>query len=321
MVRTLVYAVAGPGLCLLVAASIGCDAERAADLALKSSDPEGYCARNILRELEGISEYFEVANRDPLDRARIIHERARAIPTEACAPEVRIAWAEVLAGLEMHARLDPGQSLDSPAVLRMEREQMQRSDEFVALLAKTHPDLFQASDPPSEALPAPSYDAGEAQVRHGQDSAAPTVVATPSPPAPPAPMLQPFLSRQGLYVPAGDAEVLTITVGTPTQLKLLLHIEGDAPLDVLFLPGRVSKGQWLFDAAATDMAAPFELMAGGSADARFQGALSKRAAFRTFESEWGAASPGDYTIVLDNTVAFTPERGDVVVELDVYSSE
>lgn len=320
MVRTLVYMAAGPGLCLLVATSIGCNAEQAADLALKSSDPERYCARNILREVEGISEYFEVANRDPLERARIIHERARAIPTEACAPEVRIAWAEVLGGLEMRARLDPGQSLDSPAVLRMEREQMQRANEFVALLAKTHPDLIKASDHP-QALPAQTGDAGGAQAWDGQDPAARTVVATPSPPAPSAPMLQPFLSREGLYVPAGDAEVLTITVNSPTQLKLLLHIEGDAPLDVLFLPGQVSRGQWLLDAVATDMAAPFELMAGGSPDARFQGALSKRAAFRTFESEWGTAPPGDYTIVLDNTVAFTPERGDVVVKLDVYSSE
>lgn len=314
MVHGHVQAASGACQCLLLAALSGCNAEKSADLALRTMDPQGHCALSIVKEFDALSAYYNETARDPFERARITYARTSEIPVENCAKDVQIAWAEVLSGLERQARIQPGQVID-PGMLNEEREHKQRVDEFAALLAKRHPDLISApvADRPQD----PDADKYLAQARATPQP----VVARKAMPNPVAPLAQPFLRRDGMYVPAGDAEVMTFTVNLPTNLKLLVEIEGDVPLDVLFLPGQVSKAQWLFDAAATDVMAPFDLLAGGSPDARFQGALSKRGAFRQFESQWGTAEPGDYTIILDNTAAFTPERGDAVVRVDVFASQ
>ena len=151
---------------------------------------------------------------------------------------------------------------------------------------------------------------------------APQQQPRPEAPAPqPQPPLAPVISHE-LYVASQDAEVVHFVVERASRVKMRLVIEGDVPVDVVATQGKVSREQWMMAAAVGETLSILTVFSDDQAQPdMFAAPLSKKAAFRVFESPWVAAQPGEYTIVLDNTKVYTPSRGDAIVKLELYSAQ
>ena len=169
------------------------------------------------------------------------------------------------------------------------------------------------------------------------ESAAPSSAATPAghkaaTPAPqpqplvtqqsqPQPQLAPELSRE-IYVASEDADVYHFVVKHPSKVRLRAMIEGNVPVDIVTSSGKYSREQWVMAATSGETLSLLATVFGGqSLPDVFATPLSKKAAFRVFESPWVDTEPGEYTVILDNTQAYTPSRGDAVVRLELYSAQ
>ena len=150
--------------------------------------------------------------------------------------------------------------------------------------------------------------------------------AVPEPHAQPAtqpqqPQPAPELSHES-YVASEDADVFHFVVNHPSKVKLRVMIEGDVPLDIVAFSGKISREQWVIAATGGETISLLAALFGGQSQSDvFATPLSKKAAFRMFESPWAKAEPGQYTVILDNTQAYTPSRGDAFVKLELYSTQ
>ena len=118
----------------------------------------------------------------------------------------------------------------------------------------------------------------------------------------------------------------TLAALAPPELNIAFQLfdegTGDVPLDIVAFSGKISREQWVIAATGGETISLLAALFGGQSQSDvFATPLSKKAAFRMFESPWAKAEPGQYTVILDNTQAYTPSRGDAFVKLELYSTQ
>ncbi|MFP5505569.1 MAG: hypothetical protein ACLGH6_05180 [Gammaproteobacteria bacterium] len=131
----------------------------------------------------------------------------------------------------------------------------------------------------------------------------------------PAPVV--FLDQE-TYLAAEAVKVFEFVVDTPAAVKLDLAIKNDAPLDVIVANGRMTEADYL---AAAYILKPMEAVGNWLSNQPtqptnfFSSPLAREGAHQRFESPWARFEPGTYTVIVDNTPAFTPTRGDAPIRL------
>ena len=162
------------------------------------------------------------------------------------------------------------------------------------------------------------------------------VAETAAPAAPPAQPATLILHDETTFVARDDAYIYRFKVDGPVRVRLSVAVDGDAPVDVFTVPENVSKDEYLRISlnlqtadAMKGMEAGLSVLFGDApgqeknpaddmsalADALFNSGLSKRGLYRNFEGDWQSLTPGIYSLVIDNTDAFTPVRGDAPVRV------
>jgi hypothetical protein len=129
-----------------------------------------------------------------------------------------------------------------------------------------------------------------------------------------------FLNEDS-YVAKDDARIFRFNASKPTQIKMVLEIKNEAPLDVMTKAGEISKNEYAVAIGAkvvADFISLFSTDAAKNNPEFFDNPLSHQGVFREFSSPWIEVEPGTYSIVVDNTDAFTPTRGDAPINLKLY---
>jgi len=128
------------------------------------------------------------------------------------------------------------------------------------------------------------------------------------------------LLNQSGYVAKNDTAIYKFTIDEPSEIQMDLTIKNDVPLDVITTGGKVSQLKYL---AAVGLKTVMDIGSLFSTDDNervpdfFDNALSQKGVFEHFSSPWVKAHAGVYSIIVDNTEAFTPTRGDAPIELKV----
>lgn len=139
------------------------------------------------------------------------------------------------------------------------------------------------------------------------------------PPATPAAVT--FLDQE-TYVASETVRRFEFTVREPSAVQLVLDIKNATPLDVVIANGQMSDGEYL---AAAMLVKPLTDTMDMLSDQPskpvdfFSSPLARQGAYQRFESPFARFEAGVYTVILDNTPAFTPSRGDAPVRLRLMS--
>ncbi|WP_310571899.1 hypothetical protein [Gemmatimonas sp.] len=137
-------------------------------------------------------------------------------------------------------------------------------------------------------------------------------------PRPAAPAISELVHDR--YIATEDAEAFGFTIPAPMLVQVLVEVNGDVPLDVVATQESITKEQWLLVAPVGEFSEALDGVAGTkNAQSVFGNSLSKKGAFRRFESPWVRVVTGPLVVIIDNTSAYTPTRGDAAVRLTLRS--
>lgn len=127
--------------------------------------------------------------------------------------------------------------------------------------------------------------------------------------------------RQETYVASDDAAIVKFTVKASTQVRMVLTIKNQVPLDVVTTRGSINKTQYFVALGAktfSDFVSLFSEDAAGRTQDFFGNAMSQRGTYQEFSTPWVNVEPGVYSIIIDNTDAFTPTRGDAIINIKLF---
>lgn len=128
-----------------------------------------------------------------------------------------------------------------------------------------------------------------------------------------------FMDEEG-YVAAEDVSIYHISITKTSQIRMVLDVKNDAPLDVMTTTGKISKAQFT-TALGVKLVADVVSIFSSDGDKQidfFDNPMSRQGVYREFATPWVTFNPGNYTIIIDNTRAFTPPRGDAPIHLKLY---
>lgn len=120
-------------------------------------------------------------------------------------------------------------------------------------------------------------------------------------------------------VVASDAAILMFSVPETARVRLEVDLGHSLPIDIIMTQGHISKTEYVMNVGIKELS---DLIAVFSPEHKaqdfFSHPLSKRAAIKKFSSAWATLEPGDYSIILDNTDAFSPSRGDATATVKLF---
>jgi len=134
---------------------------------------------------------------------------------------------------------------------------------------------------------------------------------------PPAPESVVFLDEE-TYVSSDAIRRFEFSVREPALVKLDLTIRNEAPLDVIVANGQFTEARYYASAMVLkpmEDAMNFLSSTPTKATNVFSSPLARQGAYQRFESPFARFEPGIYTVIVDNTPAFTATRGDAPVRL------
>ncbi|MEW8347347.1 MAG: hypothetical protein AB2687_03490 [Candidatus Thiodiazotropha taylori] len=123
------------------------------------------------------------------------------------------------------------------------------------------------------------------------------------------------------YVASKDATIFQFSVSKPTRVRMVLTIKNQAPLDVITEAGKVTEAQYMAaigTKAIVDVISIFSEDAGKDMPNFFGNSMSQQGVYQNFSTPWVKVDTGNYSIIVDNTNAFTPSRGDAPINLKLY---
>ena len=109
------------------------------------------------------------------------------------------------------------------------------------------------------------------------------------------------------YVVRGDVAIFHFSVTGNAMITMVIDVENGAPVDIFGTKGKLSVENYLGDQRVIN-----------NDQSVFDEPASKQGVYKSYKVSF-AAEKGEYSIVVDNTDAFTPTRGDAAVKLKLYS--
>ena len=135
------------------------------------------------------------------------------------------------------------------------------------------------------------------------------------------------------YIVKEGAFVYGLNAKGPILIKIQTSIEGDVPVDIIFDKAVINVDEYLkvakrilINKEINESLEDFKFLLGeseasdesASLEGIFNNSLSKKGAYKQYETKWVRLEPGDYSLVIDNTDLFTPTRGDAPVNVQVF---
>lgn len=130
------------------------------------------------------------------------------------------------------------------------------------------------------------------------------------------------LLERNVFVAAGDVTILNFEVND-RRSRLRLHVlaQNPVPLDILFSSGKVSEVEYQTAAALQGVVDVANLLGGTRGKSVFDDEWAIEGMVIEFESPVRRLRKGTHSVILDNTQAFTPTRGDAVITVAVQVLE
>ena len=118
-----------------------------------------------------------------------------------------------------------------------------------------------------------------------------------------------------------DADLYHFSVKHGSKVRLLVDVQSQYPIDIITTQGRVSKAEYVMTVGLKNLSDFFSLIfpeeTSHDASTVFENPLSQEAA-SSFDSGWQMLEQGGhYSVILDNTNAFTENYGDAQLNITV----
>ena len=117
-----------------------------------------------------------------------------------------------------------------------------------------------------------------------------------------------------------DANLYHFTLQQESKVRLSVDVLSQHPVDVITTSGHISKPEYVMSVGLKNLADFFTLLfpeeSQPNTESVFTHPLSKEAA-RDFDSGWQTMSAGRYSVIIDNTNAFTESYGDAKLHINV----